>query len=92
MFSNSGNVTHKERWLPLFQEAKETKTLLLSKQAIDSTTTTTTYNSLSIDKPEQSDDSCPPPNSSSVKKKLGLASLTVLIFYEVSGGPFGIEV
>ncbi|RYH27227.1 APC family permease [archaeon] len=25
------------------------------------------------------------------KKKLGLAALTVLIFYEVSGGPFGIE-
>jgi amino acid transporter len=25
------------------------------------------------------------------KKKLGLAALTVLIFYEVSGGPFGVE-
>ncbi len=25
------------------------------------------------------------------KKKLGLAALVVLIFYEVSGGPFGIE-
>jgi amino acid transporter len=27
----------------------------------------------------------------SKKKKLGLAALTVLIFYEVSGGPFGVE-
>jgi hypothetical protein len=29
--------------------------------------------------------------SSRRKKKLGLAALTVLIFYEVCGGPFGIE-
>ena len=29
---------------------------------------------------------------SSRKKKLGLAALTVLIFYEVCGGPFGLEV
>lgn len=29
--------------------------------------------------------------ASTKKKKLGLAALTVLIFYEVSGGPFGIE-
>jgi hypothetical protein len=28
----------------------------------------------------------------STKKKLGLATLTILIFYEVCGGPFGLEV
>jgi hypothetical protein len=29
--------------------------------------------------------------SASTKKKVGLAALVVLIYYEVSGGPFGIE-
>jgi hypothetical protein len=32
-----------------------------------------------------------PSSPRSNKKKLGLAALVVLIYYEVSGGPFGIE-
>ena len=82
MFSNSGSATHKERWLP------ESMSLLnkQQQQQLDKTTTTTT-NTIIHNSPLPL--GLPPFPS---KKKLGLASLTVLIFYEVSGGPFGIEV
>ena len=84
MLSNSSavssSVTHKERWVSPSPETSS----LLSKQISKSSNYTSLE--LEIDNPDK---------LSTVgfsKKKLGLASLTVLIFYEVSGGPFGIEV
>ncbi len=107
MFGESDQVTHKQRWetysLPFPQVAKVTATYQESKNStmnghanyfqhaeiqvestVDETQALIAKSSFT-----------PSPYihfaTDNKKKKLGLAALTVLIFYEVSGGPFGIE-
>ena len=107
MFDYSGEAeTHKQRWERKSKTGKKTtftranelssgrssqKLILLEKstkpfvpEALSELTPLVNPNAL-----KNGDFEC---GGSSRKKKLGLAALTVLIFYEVCGGPFGLEV
>lgn len=87
MFSTEGEPTHKSRLGPYAELHK-----------LPHIPHYGTYKPIA---PADDTDVSTPPNgeikgpvgtsSRSTKKKLGLAALVVLIYYEVSGGPFGIE-
>lgn len=84
MFQHDDEQTHKDRWgsfkhffpPPLFTNYQSIST----DERINSTEEDTTSSTRSAS-----------PKAKKHNKKLGLMALVVLIYYEVSGGPFGIE-
>lgn len=87
MFQHDEEQTHKDRWgsfanffpPPLFGTSYQSASSEDCEYLRSTDGTTPTQNASPI------------PTKKKNKKKLGLMALVVLIYYEVSGGPFGIE-